>query len=349
MWLSTYARAVLAPSARRALGLWAGTLVVAAVIFGPTGMQPRDLTGLALGNLGVGAALVATWLLLIVPLARGVVRGDAGAYLRALPGPPRAVVAALAGATLVAIQLPWLALWLLGDGVRGAGVVAATTLVIAAIAAVRLRPLRAGQPRWTRGAAMRALYTRALRRRAGDALARCAGLALLAGVVAALLVRNNELAGAAAATLGAGAIAVALVPAQVGVLAVLADAHRTSAWLAASTGVSDASRAVALALAILAIDAAAVVIATGAALALIPAADALAAGGVALALAVAAAVVAARTIVVHAESPSLTSRLVVGAMVVAAVAVLWLGALGPFGAAATIATAVVVSLARVAR
>ena len=45
-------------------------------MFGPTGMQPGDLTGLALHHAGVGAVLGVTWLLIYVPTARLIVRAD---------------------------------------------------------------------------------------------------------------------------------------------------------------------------------------------------------------------------------------------------------------------------------
>src|SRR6185312_13698325 len=110
-WVWT--RAVVAPAARRVAPVWIGAGIVGAVVFGPTGMQPRDLTGLALGAPAVGLVLVATWALLFLPAARVVVRADAARYLRSLPI-PRWPAIAIGTAALVGLQLPWLALWLLG-------------------------------------------------------------------------------------------------------------------------------------------------------------------------------------------------------------------------------------------
>jgi hypothetical protein len=345
IWLSAWTRAVVAPAMRRALGLWVGVGIVAAALFGPTGLRPHDVTALALGDIGVGVGLVATWVLLVVPVVRGLVRGDAAAYLRSLPGPRRATVAALVGVALAALQLPWLVLWVVGAGIVGASVVAAVTALIAALAAARLRPRPVGVPTWSRGAALRAVYVRVLRRRAVDAVARGVGLALLAGLVAGLLVRNNGLAGADAAQLGAATIAAMLVPAQVGVLAALADAHRASAWLVASSGASETARVVALGTVVLAVDAAAVAIAAATTFTLVPADDATGIAATCLPLAVAAAIGATRAIAVHADAPALTSRLVVATTLGAAIAVIWLAVLGPIGAAATVASAVVVASA----
>src|ERR1043166_4600490 len=88
-WIAAWTRAVVVPAARRAGAIWLGCAIVAAVVFGPTAMQPADLTGLALHDPGVGAVLGATWLLVFVPTARLIVRPRT-AYLASLPGNPRA-------------------------------------------------------------------------------------------------------------------------------------------------------------------------------------------------------------------------------------------------------------------
>jgi hypothetical protein len=249
-WLTVWIRAVIAPATRRALPVWIGAGLVAAVVFGGTGMQPSDLTGLAMAVPLVGAALAVTWLLLYVPTARVIVRAEGARYLRSLPAapwPPR-VIGALA---LVGLQLPWLALWVVGAHAVGAAIVVALTAVIAALAIVRLPPRRVATPRWrTDRTALLGIYARALRRRAGDALVRGAGLAILAGIAAALFVRNNDLDARAAAVLASAVIAVVLVPAWAGVLLPLVEAHRASAWLASSTGISERSRTAVLAAAI---------------------------------------------------------------------------------------------------
>jgi hypothetical protein len=333
-WITAWTRAVVVPASRRADAATLGAMVIAAVAFGPTAMRPRDLTGLALGNPGVGAVLGATWLLIFIPTARLIVRPPVG-YLYSLPGDPRAarMVAAVA---LIVLQLPWLILWLVGEGARGALVVLVTTALAAAIARVPAPRLRATTPIWRQPlTALAAIHLRALARRAGDALVRGAGLALLAGGAAGLLVRNNQLTGAPAGTLAAAVIAVACVPAQLGSALVTLGAHRETAWLAAATGISRAARTAALATALAAVHLAAATLAAAAALAVagpdpwLPA--------LALATALATALGEARVLLASDASPTAPTRIVVGAIAVAVVAVICLAALGAAGAIAAIA------------
>jgi hypothetical protein len=339
-WLSVWFRAVITPAWRRAAGVWIGAGIAGGIIFGPTGMHPSDLTQLAHGVPAVGAALAITWLLVFVPAARVIVRADGARFLLSLPHPrwsPR-VVAAIA---LVALQLPWLLLWLVGDGVRGFAFVALFTFVIAALAAVQLRPRKVHFPPWTRPyPALRGVYLRALKRRAGDALVRGAGLALLAGLAAALIVRNNGLAGSSAAALGAGTIAIVLVPGFAGALMPLVEAQRSSAWLASSLGISEALRITVLAVVVVGVYVGATL------LALVAATIAFAEllhdaastatlvwlSATALASAIGMGLVTTRALVV-AEHDTVTApvRVTSGAVVASALAVVcvaWLGALG---------------------
>src|SRR5450432_372362 len=85
-WLGVWTRAVIIPAARKASPVWIGCLMVGLVIFGPTGMEPRDLTQIALDVPVVGAILAVTWLLVFLPTAQVLVRQDAAIYLRSLPG-----------------------------------------------------------------------------------------------------------------------------------------------------------------------------------------------------------------------------------------------------------------------
>jgi len=247
VWLTAWMRAVLVPAWRRASGVWIGAGIGAGIVFGPTGMHAHDLTELAHDVPAVGIALAITWLLVFVPTARVLVHADGARFLRSLPHPrwsPR-IVATLA---LLALQLPWLALWILGDGLRGFALVVALSAIIVVLAAVQLRPRRVHFPPWTRSyPALRGVYLRALKRRAGDALVRGVGLASLAGLVAALFVRNNGLVEGPAAVLGAGAIAIVLIPGWAGALMPLVEAQRASAWLASSLGMSAALRVTVLA------------------------------------------------------------------------------------------------------
>ncbi len=297
-------------------------------------MRPHDLTSLALGNPGVGAVLTATWLLVFVPTARMIVRPPAG-YLYSLPGDLRAA-RAIAAAALIVLQLPWLVLWIVGEGARGLLVVLATTAVATALARLPAPHLRATAPRWRRPlTALAAIHLRALARRAGDALVRGAGLALLAGAAAGLLVRNNHLTGARAGSLAAAIIAIAVVPAQIGTALVTLGAHRETAWLAASTGISRTARITALAGALVTVHLATATLAAAAALAVagpnpwLPA--------LALATALGTALGEARVLLASEPSPTAPARIAIGGLVVAIVAVICLASLGAAGALAVIA------------
>ncbi|MBV8762234.1 MAG: hypothetical protein JO257_33390 [Deltaproteobacteria bacterium] len=326
-------RAVVGAAMRRALGVWIGCGIVAAVLLGPTGIQPRDLTGLALHDPAAGAVLAATWLLLFVPIARVLVRADAAAYLRALPIGP---TWPLAAAALLALQLPWLALWIVGDGVRGLAVVGVVTLLVIPLAAWRPIRRRARVPVWRDGGrAFAGIYARAIVRRGGDAIVRGIGLSLLAGITGALLVRNNHLDGAHGAALASAVIAVVLVPAVLGVLLPLADAHRSAAPLAASLAVTTRAP-------LAAVVTSAFVVA------------ALVAGGLAavvtddaLVVPVAVATAIGSGLFVTPALGKQPANLVTTAVVAAAFAILWLGWLGAIGAMVCIATGAV-ALARAA-
>jgi hypothetical protein len=333
-WITVWTRAVVVPAWRRAVATWLGCAIVAGVIFGPTAMQPRDLTRLALHDPGAGIVLGVTWLLLFVPTARMIVRPSVG-YLYSLPGDPRIarVVAALA---LVGLQLPWIVLWILGEGMFGGAIIVATTLVVAAVASWRPRARRPTFPTWRHSlTALAAIHLRALRRRAGDALMRGAGIAVLGGIAAGLLVRNNQLEGASAGVLGASIIAVVLVPAQAGATLVTLATHRETAWLAASTGISRAARIAAVVHALSVVHLAAAAIA--AVVAMVVAGPNPWLPVLALATALGTALGEARAMLAHEASPTVAVRVVVGAIVVTGIAVLCLAVLGATGAVAMLA------------
>lgn len=329
-WADVWTRAVIGPAWRRASAIWVGCAIIAAVLFGPTAMMPSDLTWLALHDPGVGAVLAATWILVYAPTARLIVRADGAAYLRALPG-PRGAPLAIGGAAFVVLQLPWLALWVIGEGARGLAVVGAVSLVTLLLARWRPPPVRARWPGWRSAAsALRRIQLRALRRRAGDALVRGIGLALLAGVAGGLFVRNNDLAGTEAAAFGAAVIAVALVPAYVGVLLVLLGAHRETAWLAESLGVPRSTRIAAIVFGVGVVQLAGSALALGAvAIVAEPSGETLLWLGVTmLGVAVGATLGCTRALLVSERSPTVAARTAIGAFAVAAAAVLCLGLFG---------------------
>lgn len=319
---------------RRATAVWVGCAIVGAIVFGPTGMQPHDLTSLALRVPPVGLALGVTWLLLFVPSARLVVRAEPARFLGSLPH-GRLAPWVIGGLALIGLQLPWIALWLAGEHARGLAAVAITTALaaLAAIPTLRPRPARIRR--------LAAAYVAGIRRTAADALVRGAGLAVLAGVAGGLFVRNNQLIGGAAGVMASAVIAIVLVPAVAGVLLPLLDAHRKAAWLARSLGHSEQRRIAALAAVSTAAYALAGALAAGAAAAVVgdlPTAGAIA--GLALATSISCGVVAARLLVWADRSDAApASRVVVGAVLAAALAVAWLGWLGVSGAAGLAACA----------
>lgn len=334
-WLSVWTRAVIGPAYRRAFAVWAGCAIIAAIIFGPTAMHPRDITRIALHEPGALIVLGGTWLLVFAPIARALLHADEARYLRSLPSPPITPRLVQLGA-IVGLQLPWLALWFIGEGVRGLALFAASTGIVVAVAWWRPSRRARGTPRWSSTlAALRGVYFAALGRRAGDALVRGAGLAIFAGLAGGLFVRNNALATEHAARIAASVIAMMTVPAQVGVLGVLLDAHVRSTWLADSLGISSSTRALALAItlallhiaaALLAIAGASIVLLTAApvAYANLPELVATAAPSTiawialtCIACAIASAIGTARVILGAQTSPTAGLRMAVGSLLVA--------------------------------
>jgi hypothetical protein len=327
-------RAVIGPASRRASAVWVGAGIGGGIVFGPTGMHPRDLTQLALHVPSVGAVLAVTWLLLFVPTARMIMREEGGLYLRSLPI-ARWQPIAISALALVVLQLPWLALWIIGEGVRGLAIVLAVSIVIAVVALWRPRPKRAGWPRWRSDrAALRGVYVRALRRRATDALVRGVGLAVFAGLIAGIMVRNNALVGEDGAPLGSGVIAIVLIPGWVGALLPLVEAHRASAWLAASLGMSATARVVVLATTVAGVYLLGAAIAVAAAYAFVAPQTVAWLAGVTLPVTLGIALTVARSLVrAERDDKGAAARVVTGAIVASALAVILLGWLGTTGAA----------------
>jgi hypothetical protein len=331
-----WTRAIISPAGRRAAPVWMGAGIVGGVIFGPNGMGPRDFTRLALGSPGFGIATVAIWLLLFVPVARVIVRADAARYLRSLPS-PRWPVVTIGVTALVVMQWPWALLWISGAGAIGAVIVGLVTVLAAGIAWWRFAPPKTGALRW-RGpvAALFGTYARALRRRAGDALMRCTGLAVLGGLTAGLFCRNNQLEAREAGIIAAAVVAVVLTPGWAGTLLAPIETHRDSAWLAASTGISEQARRVALGAVVVAIYLATAIVAIVAAIIIAPDGAAWIATLV-LAGAFGASLIATRAMIRAERSDAMPMRVVVGAIIASAVVVIAFGALGTTGAIAMIA------------
>lgn len=354
-WLGVWTRAVIGPAYRRAAAVWAGCAIIAAIIFGPTAMHPRDITRMALHEPRALLLLAATWLLVFAPIARALLHADEARFLRSLPSPslaPRLVQAS----AIIALQLPWLALWLVGEGAaRGLGVFAASTVITIGVAWWRPARRASGAPRWRSSlGASRAIYLAALGRRAGDALVRGAGLAIFAGLAGGLFVRNNVLAGEHAARIAASVIAMMAVPAQVGVLGVLLDAHVRSTWLADSLGIPHATRSLALVLALALIHLGAALLAiAGCILVLVtstpvhfanlpevvaPSSPSTIAwiAGTCLACAIASSIGTARVVLGAQTSPSPAIRMAVGSLAIAVATIASLTLLGALAGAAAI-------------
>ena len=130
---ATIARALAATAGvaamRRAIPLFAGIGIAAAVVFGPNGMSPADLVeathATALGRI----ALIAVWLLVTVPIARALIETPTTYFLRALPVPRWQFWLAHAG-FLVPLQSPWIALW---HGARGVSAAVCATVPVMAL------------------------------------------------------------------------------------------------------------------------------------------------------------------------------------------------------------------------
>lgn len=100
----------------RAIPLFLGVAVASAIVFSPNGLDPRDVARMAASSPWLRAALWAAWLLASVPLAGVLLRDRRADVLRTLPMSV-ALPSVASAAWLLALQAPWVALWLRGAGV----------------------------------------------------------------------------------------------------------------------------------------------------------------------------------------------------------------------------------------
>jgi hypothetical protein len=146
-------RSALAPLARtlvttagraalqRALPLYMGIGMVAAILFEGNGMRPATLVRLSDSHAPFRTAFWAVWLLVSTPAARAVLCTPSSFFLRALPV-PRARFLAIQGALLLVVESPWLWLWTRGAGpLRGAVACAAAVAAHGLLVARPRRPL----------------------------------------------------------------------------------------------------------------------------------------------------------------------------------------------------------------
>jgi len=317
--------------------MWTAVAVLAAVVFGGTGMQPGDLTGPATRSWRFGGVLVASWVLLVIPVGRAILDPRGSAYLRALPV-ARWRRGAITAGIAVAAQGPWTLLWWLGAGAAAGAIAtagaAATMLAIAEVADRIVWPHRT--PRW-RGAirAVIGAHVRVLRRERGAALVRAAGIAALGGALAGMIARANQLAPAEAVwwVLAVGAIAL---PMAVGALALpVLDTDRKLDWLLRTSGCSWPARVLAAGVVLAAVGVALAAVAAGTC-ALVGRASAGTAAGQLAWLAVLGGGVGALALRVGAWAVVTGdgSRVVIGMAVVAIAGFVAIGVLGVAGAAA---------------
>ncbi len=236
LWIRAWLRAVAQPAWRRTGAVWAALAIIASIVMGPTGLRPSTVVDLLWHSPAAAAVLAALWLALLHPPARILLRAEAAAYLRTLP-PPRLAPALPAG-HLALMQLPPLALFVAGgkEG-GGVGIWLGLTALSALLGSLRWPPRRIAEPRWKSG--VRALAAvLAHRLVADDALLRGLAFAGLGGAGASLLLRNNQLDGAGATTLGLGAVIILGAPAWTAITLPLALAHRRLWPLCATAGMS---------------------------------------------------------------------------------------------------------------
>jgi hypothetical protein len=120
--------------------IYLGLLIVASVLFGPTGMRASDVTSAARGSVAFSIALWSGWLLVALPIARAAFAPRTALYLRWLPAPGWIFLLA-GGACLFAIEAPFILLF-----GRGAGPVAGFFAGILAAAGHALLLARSTRP-----------------------------------------------------------------------------------------------------------------------------------------------------------------------------------------------------------
>src|SRR5262249_30182821 len=148
-------------------------------------------------------------------------------------------------------------------------------------------------------------------------------------------IRNNQLTGESAAVVGASIMAVVLVPAQIGAALVTLGAHRETAWVAEALGIARRTPIASLGFAVAIVPPAPPALAVVAAM--------IVSGGngwlpvLASGVALGTTLGEARAMLAHETSPTVASRVVVGTIVMAALAVVCLAVLGATGAIAIVA------------
>jgi hypothetical protein len=111
--------------------------IASSVLFSPDGMRAADLLHVVATSPATAAFLWSGWLVLTMPAARVLFETPETFFLRALPVPPWHFWLVHA-AHLLALQTPWMLLWLRGEGLVAA--LAAGAIAVAASAIIVARP-----------------------------------------------------------------------------------------------------------------------------------------------------------------------------------------------------------------
>lgn len=125
------------PALLRAVPAYVALAITASVLFSPDGMRAVDLIHVVGTSPATAAFLWCGWIVLTAPAARAIFETPETFFLRALPVPPWHFWLVHA-AHLLALQAPWMLLWLRGEGAIAA--LAAGLLAVAASAIVVARP-----------------------------------------------------------------------------------------------------------------------------------------------------------------------------------------------------------------
>jgi hypothetical protein len=129
------------PALLRAVPAYAALAIIASILFSPNGMRAVDLLHVVAASPATAALLWGGWIVLIAPSARVLFETPETFFLRALPVPPWHFWLVHA-AHLLALQAPWMLLWLRGEGpiaalAAGVSAVAASAVVVARPRAAR--------------------------------------------------------------------------------------------------------------------------------------------------------------------------------------------------------------------
>lgn len=130
-------RTAALPAILRAAPAYMALALAASILFSPNGMRAKDLLHVVASSPAVAAALWSGWIVLTAPAARALFESPQTFFLRALPVPPWHFWL-VHSAHLLALQAPWMLLWLRGEGLLAA--LAAGVIAAAAAAIVVARP-----------------------------------------------------------------------------------------------------------------------------------------------------------------------------------------------------------------